>query len=708
MSQMAYMLVVMAFAFPTSATESVLERDSESLDLSLKERPVAKVVRLLKDMMDELNKELEDDKAVFEMIKCWCDTNEKEKTAAIEAGEANIARLEAQIGEDAAKMKELKEKIAQTKKDYNKEFDALNKMSAMRMKENKANHGEESDLVMAIKAAEQALVVLSEQHPELMQIHKAAQNLKGVQVQILSRDLNQAEVAAFKAFVEHAANARSADSFLAMKVPGMQSYAPQSGAIVGILKQLKEDMEKDLDENQKGELKAQKEFMDLKKASEDEMANLKKQQDMAEEELALTSAKHAEAAQELADTEAQLALDKEFLANLKKKCDATDKEFAERVKSRMEEIAAVQDTIKFLNSDEAFEMFGKTVNTFVQVKKSVASKRGYESQAQQQMLRDRAGAALAKIIANGHHASPQLVLIMTSVHLDAFTKVIAEIDKMTAELKAQQADEVKKRDFCIKELNENQLAQDAKYDEKASIESKISDLESTIEQLKKDIEAKTTEIAETQTAMKRGSEDREAENADYQTTVNDQRLTQMILTKALDRMKKVYSLMQHKNIQRHGGPGAPHTQTSATDTDPGSGPARFSEGGKNKGGSKVVDMIQSIIDDSKKLEAEAIAQEQDSQTAYENFMKDSNDSITKLSEAIANLSAAQGKAEEDLTAAKLDLDSVDKELQGLNDEATTLHEDCDFLLKNFEVRQAARQNEMDGLAEAKAILSGMK
>merc|ERR1719324_1204548 len=112
--------------------------------------------------------------------------------------------------------------------------------------------------------------------------------------------------------------------------------------------------------------------------------------------------------------------------------------------------------------------------------------------------------------------------------------------------------------------------------------------------------------------------------------------------------------------------------------------------------------------DSKALEAEAIAAEQDSQTAYENFMKESNDSITKLSEAIANLSAAEGKAEEDLTAAKLDLDSVNKELQGLTDEATTLHEDCDFLLKNFELRQAGRQNEIDGLAEAKAILSGMK
>merc|ERR1719146_296077 len=190
----------------------------------------------------------------------------------------------------------------------------------------------------------------------------------------------------------------------------------------------------------------------------------------------------------------------------------------------------------------------------------------------------------------------------------------------------------------------------------------------------------------------------------------DQRLTQMILTKALDRMKQVYALMQARAIQQHQqlAPGAPHIQTSATDTDPGSGPARFTKYEKNAGGGKVVAMIEGVINDSKALEAEAIAAEQDAQTAYENFMKESNDSITKLSEAIANLSAAKGKAEEDLSMAKSDLDSTNKELQGLHDEATDLHGSCDYLLKNFEVRQAARQNELDGLAEAKAILSGAK
>merc|ERR1719156_21305 len=127
-------------------------------------------------------------------------------------------------------------------------------------------------------------------------------------------------------------------------------------------------------------------------------------------------------------------------------------------------------------------------------------------------------------------------------------------------------------------------------------------------------------------------------------------------------MKSVYALMQQRAlahlraIQHHKAPGAPHTQTSATDTDPGSGPARFTKYEKNAGGGKVVAMIQGIIKDSKQLEAEAIAAEQDSQTAYENFMKESNDSITKLTEEINNLKDNKAKAEVELEMAKSDLD----------------------------------------------------
>merc|ERR1719313_2723526 len=112
MNQMANLLfmtiVLCTSASGLSASESALARDQE---LSLKERPVAKVVRMLKDMLAELNKELEDDKAVYEMLTCWCETNEKEKTKAIEEGEAKIAQLEADIGEDLAKIKSSKKRF---------------------------------------------------------------------------------------------------------------------------------------------------------------------------------------------------------------------------------------------------------------------------------------------------------------------------------------------------------------------------------------------------------------------------------------------------------------------------------------------------------------------------------------------------------------------------------------------------------------------
>jgi len=294
------------------------------------------------------------------------------------------------------------------------------------------------------------------------------------------------------------------------------------------------------------------------------------------------------------------------------------------------------------------------------------------------------------------------VLLTISARLDAFEKVKAEIDKMIAELKQQQADEVTKRDWCIKELNANNLTLEEKYDEQANLLAKQEDLKSTIDQLTKDIKTKKTEISDLQTQMKRDSEDREAESADFQQTVMDQRITQEILQKAADRMKAVYALLQKK--------AAPHIQTSATDTDPGNGPAAFSKkgGSKNSGGAKVITMIEEVIAESKKTEAEAIAGEQDSQQAYENFMKDSNKCITEYTKAITNMSADLAKAKEDLVATEESLAANGVELSDLHETEASLHKECDFLLKNFEVRQAARLDEMDGLNEAKAILSGAK
>merc|ERR1719387_3013623 len=167
-------------------------------------------------------------------------------------------------------------------------------------------------------------------------------------------------------------------------------------------------------------------------------------------------------------------------------------------------------------------------------------------------------------------------------------------------------------------------------------------------------------------------------------------------------MKQVYALLQQRGMQ----PGAPHIQTSGTHTDPGNGPAKFKKYDKNAGGGKVVAMLEEILADTKKTEDQAMASEMDSQTAYENMMKDSNKMLTETSKAIADMTGAKATAKEELSMAKTDFSQTMTELEGLDQTSKDLHKSCDYLLKNFEARQAARAAEMDALKEAKAILSG--
>merc|ERR1719253_60616 len=201
--------------------------------------------------------------------------------------------------------------------------------------------------------------------------------------------------------------------------------------------------------------------------------------------------------------------------------------------------------------------------------------------------------------------------------------------------------------------------------------------------------------------MKKASETREAENADFQSTVMDHQVMAAILDKALDRMKQVYAFLQQQ-------PGAPHIQTSGTHTDPGNGPAKFKQYGQNAGGGRVVSMLEKIISDVKATVDESMRAEQDSTSAYENFMKDSNKSIKKTMQAISDMSGAKAGAKEDLEMAKRDFQMTMTDLENLDGTKADLHKSCDFLLKNFDARQQARAAEMDALAEAKAVLSGAR
>merc|ERR1719502_2577667 len=156
------------------------------------------------------------------------------------------------------------------------------------------------------------------------------------------------------------------------------------------------------------------------------------------------------------------------------------------------------------------------------------------SQQKANKLRKQAAAVLRKV------KSPELSMLASSVELDAFTKVKAMIDKMIATLKQQQADEVKKNDWCKTELQENEMSTMKTKDHKADLEAKAGSLEATIKALSEEIEKAKLDISNLQVALQRASENRKQENLDFQKTVADQMVTAEILGKALDKLATFY------------------------------------------------------------------------------------------------------------------------------------------------------------------------
>merc|ERR1712194_637738 len=266
---------------------------------------------------------------------------------------------------------------------------------------------------------------------------------------------------------------------------------------------------------------------------------------------------------------------------------------------------------------------------------------------------------------------------------------------MIAQLLKEKEDEIKHKDFCVDEFSTNQLQTEKKEREKQDLIAKIEDLELTIKTLHEEIENLKAQIAEMQVQLKRAGENREKENKEFQMTVADQRETQKLLQAALNVLAEFYGKKAAAFLQKQEPVGPPP-------------PPGFEAYKKNAASGGVMSMIQQIISDAKAMEAETIRSEEDSQKAYEDFVKETNASIEAKSRDIVNKAELKAKAETDLVETKEAKEAVMLELEQLSNYNAQLHQSCDFVLKNFDLRQTARDEEVEALRQAKAILSGAK
>merc|ERR1719224_419593 len=115
-------------------------------------------------------------------------------------------------------------------------------------------------------------------------------------------------------------------------------------------------------------------------------------------------------------------------------------------------------------------------------------------------------------------------------------------------------------------------------------------------------------------------------------------------------------------------------------------------------------MIESIIKDATDLEAEAIKAEQDAQAGYESFVKESFAAIEAAQRAVTNKIEEKATAETAKVAAEGDKADADSTAEALSKTKADLHLSCDFVMENFDAREAARKSEIEGLQSTMASL----
>jgi chromosome segregation ATPase len=668
------------FTVGEATAASALSFDAMS---AARNKPVSKVTTLLKDMLKQLEKEAKEDQEIYDNLACWCTTNDAEKSKAIADAEARIDDLENKIKEYTATAARLTQEIEALEEEVEEETAALAKATKLREEEVAEFEAEEKFLLESIAALDAAVDVLKTHHGGASLLQMPRNSAKSVATTL--QHVMQKGAPLLKGVLTHK-DRRAIAAFV--QAPGdyfdaaptfKQSYAPQSGQIFGILTQMKETFEKDLADAQAEEAKSQKAYEELKAAKEAQIAAAKAAIERKSQELADTNEKKAQAEVDLEDTKNSLSADEQFLMTLKEKCSLTDKEFQERTTTRQLEMEAVSKAMTILSGDDAHDVFSRTF-TFLQ---SGATQHSQRRQQASKLL-----SAVAHKLRN-----PRLAQLAIKVKLDAFTKVKKAIDDMIAMLLQEKADEIKHKDFCTDELNTNQLQTEKKTREKLDLEAHIESLENTIKKLTDEILTLEAEVADLQLELKRAGEDREKASAEFQMTVADQRAAQALLKKALTVLEGFYGKSEAAAFAQQEPVGPPP-------------PPGFKEYKKNAMSGGVMAEITQIIEDAEAMEKDAIKFEADAEATYEAFVNDTNASIeAKVKEHTFKVEV-RAKTEAELVETKKSLEEVMNTLQELSDYNSELHKACDYVLKNFDVRQTARDEEVEALKQAKAILSG--
>jgi len=274
---------------------------------------------------------------------------------------------------------------------------------------------------------------------------------------------------------------------------------------------------------------------------------------------------------------------------------------------------------------------------------------------------------------------------------DVFKKVKIVITDLIKVLQAEQSDEKAKKDMCEAEL-------DRKGKEQVKTSDKVGLLTASMDSKQNEVNTLSAELAEIKRLMAQSKKDdetagklRKEQKQIYDAGTKDRKMAIKVLQSAKAVLAKFYA-SQQSFVQK--------STKIAKAPD-----AEFS-GRKSLGGNIVIAMMDKIIDDVHREQADAEKEESAAAAEYSKHMQASFEAEAVRFQEITEKATRRARVKVWLGNTKEELDSEKDSLAKINEQITALHSDCDQLLQNFDKRTKARNFEIAQLRDVFDILSG--
>jgi len=653
--------------------------------------PVQKVIQLLNGMQDKGKEEMATEQTQHDEFVAFCEQTLVDKHRLIVEAQEQIAKSTAASEKYDSSISRLTTEIQNHQKDIDSATKEKEDAVELRKQEAADFKAMDDDYSESVAATAKALKVLKAQAYDRAQ--EAETNSKSQSLLQLSKKSSPREATLVLA------------RFLQLNQPVADGYNFQSSGVVNMLEDLKVKFLQEQQDLRLDEAKKVNAHSTLKivldgqitaaTASRDDKTGFK---NTAAQKLATTQG-------DLEEANAGLAADSKYHKDLSTDCSKKARDFKARQQLRSAELVAIQQATGIISGGSVLGASDKH-SRFLQLQSSATALFSSSSPLRRPDLKKAVG-ILQRGAAELQSSSLNMVVEQASslmqqepsgaVRTDAsvITQIKNTMQQLLDKMNEQQQSEINQKYYCDKEMGVNKLKRADKTETVDSLDAEIDALSSSVTKLSGETAELSKDITKMAGAMANATKLRLEEKAENKATVSDAQDAQKAVTLALGVLQDFYeqagkatALVQEKS------------EEATADVQP--QPYK----GMQAAGGGVIGLLESILEDFSRLEADTVASEATAAKEYQEFMTDSKVDKAEKETSLENKQRTMESQKSTLSQKQTDVKLSEEQLDAANTEYATLKDECVGKAGASAEESAKREAEIADLKQALAALSG--